>query len=244
MTQQLYPRLSVARASELRSSILSSPSSPTFDQSMLNEELLAADVFPPSGGTRVSAQELLDLRAECSTAIEGLSHGSELDLALGRVFYEVSRESIGEFGNSRVWDFLTLVLLPDVAVRRFPLSGKGVDVRFVGGNRRHVFQRLWRRWNVLGRDLVESRVLAEDEYQAIFERTLTSEMKNLTVRAAAEIQRVVEAEEYDRREFTRTFMKQLLQTTGLVSVSDSDVAHLEALVVHVSAMTKRVLDRS
>lgn len=49
---------------------------------------------------------------------------------------------------------------------------------------------------------------------------------------------------YERRVFTHTFVKQQLQTTGLVSESDSDEAHLEALVVHVSAMTKRVLARS
>lgn len=70
-------------------------------------------------------------------------------------------------GFSReVWSYLTLRLLPDLALWRWAVNK--TDERFLGGAERSCFQRLWLRSYVLGGDLASQ--LFEDEAVNIFER--------------------------------------------------------------------------
>lgn len=245
---RLYPRLPAERASILRKRLLDSPIQATFDPALLEELVADSKAFPPTGGTALTVSDLLRFRDHCKESLtSALSLGSwspsQFDLEMGRALYEQSSGSPGEFGNAQVWDFLTLVLLPDLAMTRFPMDAKGAASRLIGGNRRHVFQRLWRRWQVFGREVVESEFLTEDDYGALLERHLTSQMREVAQRSARAIYTSGRSGSA-RREFTRVFMRQLVQTSGLVSISNDDPDHLDALFEHVVATTHRLLKES
>jgi len=64
-----------------------------------------------------------------------------------------------------VWSYLTLRLLPDFALWRWP---DNAEERFLGGAERSCFQRLWQRAYILGPGLASE--LQEDEAINIFER--------------------------------------------------------------------------
>lgn len=244
---RLYPRLSADRASILRRKLLASPTQAMFDPVLLEELMADPSAFPPTGGKALTVSDLRGFRDHCVESLtSGLDQGSwstaEFDLEMGRALYGQSSGSTGEFGNAQVWDFLTLALLPDLALKRFPNDAKGAASRLTGGNRRHVFQRLWRRWKVFGREIVESTLLTEDDYGAILERHLTSQMSEVAQRSANAICASGRAGSA-RREFTRVFMRQLVQTSGLVSISNDDPEHLDALFEHVAATTRSLLNQ-
>lgn len=75
-----------------------------------------------------------------------------------------------EAANPEIWNFLTLVLLPDVAKWRYPNPSNIVDYsRWLGGHR-NVFRKLWWREVTLGKEL--NGELGEDEAVGIMERPL------------------------------------------------------------------------
>lgn len=244
-TISLFPRIS-PESSQARRNALRERSSyaDAFSESELEEALSAPDAFPPSGDNREELESLLALRSRCLTAVGGLDGTfpteSMFDLNLGRVLFDASLNAGGEFGNPRVWDFLTLILLPDLALWRCPSDTSDFIPKLTGGNRRHVFQRLWRRWNVFGAELVESGVFGEDEYKNLLERRLTSGSKpiaRLTARAIMDSGR----SGVTKRVYTRTFTRQLIQLSGLVDITEGDPDHLEALFEHLTERTYSVL---
>lgn len=234
---QLYPRLSPEVADAIRIEMIRSENVYEFKPERFEEALSAADSFPATGGRRTSAGELLDLREGCLRAV-AFSGGtsslttSQFDMRLGQVLYKTSIGSTGEFGNARVWDFLTLILLPDIASTRFPGTTNNLRARFTGGNRRHVLQRLWRRWKVFGDEVVESGRLTEDDYVALLERRLTSERPAVAAQAAEAILGSNRSGT-NRREYARVLMRQLVQISGIVEIGDDDPEHLDALMRHV-----------
>lgn len=234
---RLYPRLSPERAETLRTAMLQRDVRSEFNGEDFEEALGASDAFPATGGRRMSESELLELRERCLSAVDDANSSqglttSQYDLRLGRVLFEQSIGSLGEFGSSKVWDFLTLVLMPDIATERFSTSSSSAVARFTGGNRRHVFQRLWRRWNVLGEETVALDVLTEDDYGALLDRRLTSERKAIAVKAADAIIRSGKVGS-SRREYTRVLMRQLVQVSGIVELGEDCPAELDAVMDHV-----------
>lgn len=234
---RLYPRLSPALADAIRIELIRSENVYEFNPQKFEEALSVADAFPATGGRRTTENELMELREECLEAVafsEGSSSltTSQFDLQLGRVLYDRSIGSAGEFGNARVWDFLTLILLPDIASTRFPGTTSNLGARFTGGNRRHVLQRLWRRWKVFGTEVVASGSLTEDDYVALLERRLTSERPEVAAKAAEAILGSKRTGT-NRREYTRVLMRQLIQISGIVEIGDDDPEHIEALMQHV-----------
>lgn len=244
---RLYPRLSPERADALRSALVRDDTPADFKHEQFESAYEAADAFPATGGRRMSQSELLELRNKCLTAVEDQDGAaplttSQFDLRLGRVLYGYSVGSTGEFGNSKVWDFITLVLLPDLATERFSGTANSAAVRFSGGHRRHVFQRLWRRWNVFGEEVVARDLLTEDDYGALLERRLTSERREVALRAAESI---VESGPKGsiRREYTRVLMRQLVQVSGIVELGGDDLESLDAVFVHLQRETKSRVER-
>ncbi len=68
--------------------------------------------------------------------------------------------------QTEVWSYLTLRVLPDLALIRWPANDQE---RFLGNPERNCFQRLWQRAYVLGGELASQ--LQEDEAIKMFERT-------------------------------------------------------------------------
>lgn len=249
----LLPRLDSPDAFTLRSRLLSNAREAGFSPDLLEEMFARPRSFPPSGGRRTTIEHLHMLRLACLDSLEHRRHSYEysvaFDLALG---HELSRDrefSPGEMGVAEVWDFLALVLLPDVVVARVagprPTSGRGAGDRrrLIGGDRRHVLRRLWRRRVVFGDDIVESRRLTEDDYVALLERRVTLERRNVARRAAEQIMSSG-YEGSERREYTRIMMRHLTQVSGIVHLDDTASSHLDAVLgkIHtdtVSAMERR-----
>lgn len=243
----LFPRLSSARQLKLRARLEQhGENEVTFDLEELRECLDEPTSYPVTGGRRVTETELLDLRKSCLAAIEQVDdlseneQGQHFDLLVGSVLSEALTPSRGEMGHPRVWNFLTLVLLRDVACRRFDPARAIKTGRFDGGNRRHVFQRLWKRWVALGPELVSAGTLTEDDYVALFERRVTLERPAVAQRAADNI---LESglTGSDRREYTRVLMRQLVQVSGIVAVGGEDHAHLSALFSHLDSTTREIV---
>lgn len=252
----LQPRLAQSDARRLRDKLISEGADVSFEQSAFEQALSSARAFPSTGGRKSSMGEMASLRERCLEVVGEVSVGSPaefgaaFDLRIGRVLYEHGVEASGELGDPEVWDFLALVLLPDLVARRLRLdeedstpSAASLKARLSGGNRRHVLQRLWRRWLVFGPEVVESRVLLEDDYVALLERSLTSGRPELARRVAESI-KSSGATAGERRAYTRAFMRRLLVATGFVALDMNDQEHLDAVVRHVREDTVKFLGRA
>lgn len=73
-----------------------------------------------------------------------------------------------EAANQEIWNFLTLVLLPDVAAWRYPNTQNKIDFERWLGTERNVFRKLWWRQATLGKSL--NQLVGEDEAVGIMER--------------------------------------------------------------------------
>ena len=73
-----------------------------------------------------------------------------------------------EAACEEVWNFITLVLLPDVAKWRYPNKDENLTYERWLGSDRNVFRKLWWREATLGHEL--SKQLGEDQVVAIMER--------------------------------------------------------------------------
>lgn len=247
----LQARIDQSKASVLRSRFIENPSAAMFSEVAFREHLNGPRAFPSTGGRRVEEHELLSLRHSCLQVVSMASdirppeRGAFFDLEIGKTLYEFSSGSRGEFGTAAVWDFLALVLLPDVVTTRLGegASPTALGARLTGGNRRHVIQRLWRRWAVFGQDLVEQRVLSEDDYVALLERRLTSERPELARAVAASI-RASGLSSGDRREYTRLFMRHLLQASGAVAVVDDESDKTTMLIEHTDKLTLAAMNKA
>lgn len=243
----LEPRLDAGAARRLRENLLDDLEGAVFDEAHFDEMLKAPRTFPATGGRPVARADLLALRGTCLEAVGQLpsdssEFGAKFDLRIGAVLYRYSVGRLSEFGDPGVWDFLTLVLLPDVIAPRLAASRSrsAQKERLTGGHRRHVLQRLWRRWTVFGEEVVTSRILMDDDYVALLERQVTSEHPAIS-RAVAERVREVKNSGQDQRAYTRQFMRRFLALTGLVGIASHDASQAEILVAHVHAETLEAL---
>ncbi|WP_146081957.1 hypothetical protein [Pseudoclavibacter sp. Z016] len=246
--QVLFPRLTPSRRAILRLELeeADSPGDVVFALQALQDAYDDSSAFPATGGRRVTIGELIEFRTRCLEAAERVQTTSEIergqlfDLAIGRVIYDSTRDSRGQMGHPQVWDFITLVLLRDLASARFEPSRSVRAGRFDGGSRRHVFQRLWKRWQSLGPDLVESGRLTEDDYVALMERKITLE-RSPVARAAANAIVSSRLTGGQRREYARILMRHLVQISGIVAVGGEDAEHLEVLFAHLDSSAREAL---
>lgn len=247
--QRLYPRLAPELAEVRRRRLLSQDRRVRFDREVLADELERAGVFPPTGGERMTLDELLDLRQQCLNAIpsgmtpEDREFGAVFDREVGRTLVHATNGSRGEMGNPMTWDFITLVLLPDLSLQRFDGSTKDARARYTGGNRRHVLQRLWRRRQVLGDDIVDSEALTEDDYGVLLERRLTLEREMVARTAANTIVRS-RFSGSTRRDFARALTRQLVQASGYLYVNADDPEHLKQLFDHLESVASDLVTSS
>lgn len=242
----LLPRLDTLDATRLREQFLSRADGGVFSPDDLEMMLAKPRAYPASGGVRATEQDLLEVRRACVAAVDLHSEPDDFnatfDLAIGRELARVGDSCRGEMGVAQVWDFLTLVLLPDLVALR--ISGPdatlrdnaGTRRRITGGDRRHALQRLWKRWAVFGPDIVEDRRLTEDDYVGLLERRVTLERRELARRAAIKI---IDSgySGSSRREYTRLFMRRLVQMAAFVHLDADADSHLDAVFEQVHLET-------
>ena len=193
MSRFVYPRLSLpiamARIDEIRAASASG--------GLLSVEALASVEHPraapvPTGGRLAIPDRIADVRAAILQTLEPWRVGGKVsraqaaafDLALGRTLHDRLEIVPADAAHEETWSFLALVVLPDIAVLRFPDMH---DDRLIG-TPRNALRRTWFRQEVLG-DLLHSteRPLGEDELVGLFERTAVARNRALVRRLAVAV---------------------------------------------------------
>ncbi|MGV0387969.1 hypothetical protein [Corynebacterium sanguinis] len=135
--------------------------------------------YPPAVSRQISSSEdhdrwrseIVSLAEEFGfphrTATKSVSY-SAFDANLGNLLNSSLRLTPSEAGVEEVWNFLTLVLVPDVAAWRYPNnSGNPLYDRWLG-RPRNVLRKAWWRSYCLGPNL--NLEIGEDEGVAVMER--------------------------------------------------------------------------
>ncbi|HCN40526.1 hypothetical protein [Rothia sp. (in: high G+C Gram-positive bacteria)] len=197
--------------------------------------------YPSSGGDPVPRQRLFELRDTVLQSVAQVDPEEKLSTtarnrAVDRVLSQVlgewfeQEEDRGNVARPQMWSYLALVVLPDVAISRFPARADGSlqRERFLEG-RRNIFYRLYLRYVVLGGDVLsdEDVELFEDELVGLVDRNLSADHR-LSQAIARKISSLVSMD--NRRERVRRGFKNVqfeLKVTDLSSVSSK---YLEDIV--------------
>lgn len=188
-------------------------------------------------GSPVDPAALIDIRQAVKNALvsTGLSavvrgNAAEWDRTVGWALHRATsmpstRISPMEAASTDVWSWLTLVLMPDIALRRFP---DGSSSRMHGGSR-NVFRKVWWRVHVLGElaDPTLPNTLGEDELVGIFERTSLGRNRSV---ARAIFRRIVNFDDRGRMEYSRALSRTVLRDLAHVSTALLDDDAADALV--------------
>ena len=150
----------------------------------------------------------------------------EFDARLGNALHLALKIIPADAAHEETWNFLSLVVLPDVSLTRFPTL---TEERALGGQR-NVLRRAWSRWEILGELLMRGTpLLGEDELVGLLERTAVARNRSL-VQALAE--RVLGYEGVRARsEFARELYKRVRYRTGPLMLDLYSSAELDDLIM-------------
>jgi hypothetical protein len=199
-----------------------------------------AEPFPDGGhhpgaifstdGTPIPPQRLRDLHDAVASAVAHTAtrrrgdRDRQFDIAAGNALVSwFEAEGRSQASHPEVWPYLTLVVLPDLAVERFGADAQGrlPHDRFRAG-RRNVFQRLYLRSWILGDLLGDPELpIYEDELVGLVDRNLSSDHR--LARFISE-QIVQLGGSGNRREAVRTGFKALqfeLRVTDVAALDDT-----------------------
>lgn len=185
----------------------------------------------PNSFRSIGEDRLLHLRHTLEPLLADDISTRTFDLTFMETIWNFGSNMRSELGDPQVWNFLTLVLLPDIACHRFS-GDKHPNDRFTGGNRRHVFQRLWLRRLVLGDEYASHPRLDNDNYGQIMERRFISERPLLAQRLARS---VIENDctGSQRRSYARALMANVMQLASVIAVIPDDANQIDAIVTHL-----------
>lgn len=205
-----------------------------------NHDVSTMCVFSATGGTRVTAAELAELRKEMVSAAR--EHGfpdssrrdpQRCDARIAVVLRERMDITPAEAATDGIWEYLTCVLMPDVVIWRFGDSSGTSRERFLGG-RRNNFHRLWWRAYVLAGHLGSTEAqqlltfMGEDEVVQIMERpNLFGHVKAMRL-YCMEFKKVVEEKRISARrsDVNREVHKRLLRRCAVVAMESLSEAAL------------------
>jgi len=215
----VYPRLPTSVARELLE-----PIRVASGDGIANVAKLASTDHPKAapvatGGRKASSEDLHAVRTAVLAAVDRWievgaiprAQQPAFDAQLGQSLHESLRILPADAAHPGTWNFLTLVLLPDVAVTRFnDLS----DDRGLGTKReRNVLSRAWIRWETLGDLLLEGNpTLGEDELVGLLERTAVARNRVLAIELAKAV--LSYGGGMARSEFARKLYKLVRYRTG------------------------------
>lgn len=143
----------------------------------------------------------------------GRSNAATFDRPATRILHNEMGIIPADAASDEVWSFLTLVVLPDVAVWRFPARA---EERLLG-RPRNVFRRLWWRGETIGPDLIDApQGLGEDELVNIMERPTLSANPSVARRLARIIVERGGSTGVSRSELMRDVSKRFLRQQAVV----------------------------
>ena len=146
---------------------------------------------------------------------------TQFDRAVAPALYRTMQIVPSDAATEGVWSFLSLVLLPDVSLWRFPNRDRREDYERILGRPRNVFRRLWWRCFALG-DAADGplSLLLEDEAVGLFERpTLGGDPRVASAIARAHLARVTGSSSASRTEVMRQAMKWLRRLSSIVALA-------------------------
>ncbi|MEV7886480.1 DUF6339 family protein [Streptomyces sp. NPDC002817] len=184
-------------------------------------------VYVATGGDRVSATQLRELRAGVVDLAKSAgfpdesdrTRNAEFDLQLAALLHGEMGMVPAEAASRDVWAFLALVVLPDVAFWRYPKPPKdrvlGTDLT------RHVFGRLWWRAQLVrASDDPEPygalEILGEAAFDQIYARRAALGGSPHMVRAILRVWKALDLQGLNERETLRDFLKRLLRLAPFV----------------------------
>ena len=136
-------------------------------------------------------------------------------------------EDQNQASNPEIWPYLTILVLPDLAVQRFGLKSNGTlpKERYLSG-RRNVFYRTYLRASSLGTLLDDPDLpLFEDDLVGLMDRTMSAD-RRIARLVGETIQSIPRGD--SRREAVRNGLKVLqyeLRVTDLSSLNEADAKH-------------------
>ena len=165
------------------------------------------------------------------------------DQQVGSALYGSMELAPVDAAQEGVWSFVSLVLLPDVALWRWPNTRELDDYERLIGRPRNVFRRLWWRAHILGPALSEA--LLEDEAVAIMERpTLGADARLSRSIALHHLGACARAPEVSRSEVMRQTAKRLRRLSPIVAFAALEDGQLDTLVGEVVAASVTALTPS
>jgi len=187
------------------------------------------------GGTPVPV-ELVKSTQRCIRELaDGLGFPRELprpavasfDQPATRLLHDSMQIIPADAASEEVWNFVSLVLLPEVAVWRFPARA---DDRILG-RPRNVFRRLWWRAETVGSDLIDvPGGLGEDELVNIMERpTLAASPRTARMLARILFERGTQVP-VGRSELMRDIAKRVLRRQAVLALDALDDDQLQHLL--------------
>lgn len=230
----LYPRLSRSDISSEIGRLERTLSAGGVAQAFPDGGHHAGAIFPPAG-VPVPVARLRELHAITFDAVHELSvrrradRDRLFDVTVGNLLASwFEQDGRGQAAHPDIWPYITLVVLPDIAVQRFgpDTTGKLPHDRFAAG-RRNVFQRLYLRSWILGDLLSDPELpLFEDELVGLVDRNLSSDHR-LARMVSEQITNLDRAR--NRREPVRNALKILqfeLRVTDVSSLNDDALRSL------------------
>ncbi|MGY0388916.1 hypothetical protein ACWZJV_18270 [Nocardioides sp. WG-D5] len=186
-----------------------------------------------TGATIATAERIRVVRDEVLGAVSPWYQNGKLsrsavslfDNALGAALHDSLQILPADAAHEGTWSFLSLVVLPDVVVLRFPDMHED---RLVGTGR-NALRRPWQRQDLLA-DLMQgsSRPLGEDELVGLFERTALVRNRALARRLAVAVMSYSGDEA--RSEWARRLYKRVTFLTGPRMLDVLDDAELDELI--------------
>ena len=184
--------------------------------------------FNGFSGQPVSAGRLRELHRSLSEALAGVpesgrSADRRFDATAGKFLVDwFATEGRSQASNPEIWPYLTILVLPDLAIRRFGPDGFGrlPRERYLSG-RRNIFYRAYLRSWILGNLLEDPDLpLFEDDLVGLVDRHLSADHR--VARLIAEQVGTLAGCE-NRRELVRNGLKGIqfeLRVTDLSSLDD------------------------
>lgn len=187
--------------------------------------------FNGFGGAPVNVSRLREMHRSLKQILDAIPEGGrdadrKFDAAAGRFLVDwFETDGRGQASNPEIWPYLTILVLPDLAVRRFGPDGSGKlpQDRYLSG-RRNIFYRAYLRSWILGDLLMDPDLpLYEDDLVGLVDRNLSADHRVARI-IAAQIRSLAGNE--NRREMVRGGLKSIqyeLRVTDLSSLDDEQV---------------------
>lgn len=236
---RIYPQLSRQHAVEALSELEERLRQGEAPRSLPDGTLDPRTRFNSFGGAPVSIPRLRELHDALSTALaaapdRGRDADRRFDAIAGAFLVDwFETDGRSQASNPEIWPYLTILVLPDLAIRRFgpDRSGKLPRDRYLSG-RRNIFYRTYLRSWILG-DLLDDPELPiyEDELVGLVDRNLSADHR--VARFIAAQIRALSSDESrartssggaTRRDIVREGLKAIqyeLRVTDLSSLDDS-----------------------